>query len=226
MAKRKTIQKRAKKRKSLRNLAQAPVVALSRFIALVVLVSFSLPLHAKTRIVFLGDSLTDGYGVAQEMAYPKLVETALNKKGHDVEVINAGISGSTSASGVSRLKWILKKPPDIVLLSLGGNDGLRGFDLAATEKNLLDTIALAKEKKVKVILAGMQIPLNYGEQYRKDFNALFPRVAKKMEIPLIPFLLEGVGGLKEMNLSDGIHPNEKGHQKISETVLPHLERLL
>lgn len=182
-----------------------------------VLALFAAPAFA-TKIVVLGDSLTEGYGVSKEKAYPALVEKALRAKGKDVTVVNGGSSGATSASGPPRLKWFLKGKPDMMLLALGANDALRGFDLAATERNLATTIEAAQKAGVKVLLAGMKAPTNYGEEYRKRFEGLYGRLAKRFSVPLLPFLLEGVGGHPELNLADGIHPNEKGHEVVAKAV--------
>lgn len=170
-------------------------------------------------IVFLGDSLTEGYQLAKEEAYPALVERALKKSGKDVKVINGGVSGATSASGPKRLDWYLKAKPDILVLALGANDGLRGLKILETEKNLSLVVEKAKEQGITVILAGMKMPTNMGESYRKDFEKIFPAIAKKYKIKLIPFLLEGVGGKPEFNLPDGIHPNPKGHEIMAKLVL-------
>lgn len=178
------------------------------------------------RLLILGDSLTEGYGIALSAAYPALLEKKIKASGKNWDVINAGISGSTSASGPSRLKWQLKTKPDIMILALGANDGLRGIDVKATEKNLADTIELAKNAKVTVILAGMLLPPNYGADYRKKFESIYHHLAKKYQLKKIPFLLEGVAGHPELNLADGIHPNEKGHQIISELVYKNIKDLL
>lgn len=186
---------------------------------------FTLAIHAKT-IVVLGDSLTEGYQLSKEEAFPHLVETKLKKMGKDVKVINAGSSGATSASGLKRLDWYLKAKPDILILILGANDGLRGLEPVDTEKNLSSVIEKAQGLGIKVILAGMQMPTNYGTEYRKEFAEIYPKLSKKYKIKLIPFILEGVGGIPEMNLPDGIHPNARGHVIMSETVLKSLEGLL
>jgi acyl-CoA thioesterase-1 len=181
---------------------------------------------ATVRILALGDSLTEGYGVEKDEAYPFLLEQALRDRGHDVEVVNAGISGSTSASALGRLKWYLRAKPDILILALGANDGLRGLSVAKMQQNLEQTIDLAQSRGMKVLLAGMQMPLNYGPEYTASFREAFPEVAERRQVALIPFLLEGVGGIPEMNIADGIHPNPQGHQVITQTVLQHLEPLL
>lgn len=183
--------------------------------------------HAKTTIVFLGDSLTEGYGLAKTEAFPFLFEQALKAKGYnDIKVVNGGISGSTSASAVSRLKWYLRIKPTILVLALGANDGLRGLDPKAMKKNLATTIQLALDRNIRVVLAGMKIPRNYGSQYTQEFEEVYPELAKDFKIPLIPFLLDGVAAKPEMNLPDGIHPNQQGHQIIAKLVLENLLPLL
>jgi acyl-CoA thioesterase I len=179
-----------------------------------------------TRILFLGDSLTEGYGIAVEDAYPALVEHALKKDGFSVTVVNAGVSGSTTSSGPSRLRWHLKAKPDIVVVALGANDGLRGLPVTEIRKNLITTIELAKDQKLKILLAGMKMPPNYGAQYSKNFEAIFPELAKKYAIPLVPFLLDQIAGEPDLNLADGIHPNEKGHQLMAKTMTQALKPLL
>lgn len=179
------------------------------------------------RIVVLGDSLTDGYGVSKEDAYPSLLQTKLREGGFkQASVVNAGISGSTTASAKSRLQWHLKKKPDILLIALGANDGLRGMKLEQTKRNLSELIELARTKGIRILLAGIQIPPNYGKEYVEGFRGIYLSLAKEHSLPMIPFLLEGVGGEKEMNLPDGIHPNEQGHRKMAENVYPHLIKLL
>jgi acyl-CoA thioesterase-1 len=191
----------------------------------------SLPLAAGAGdgvvVVCLGDSLTEGYGVEPEQSWPSLLESRLRANGHPgVRVVNAGISGSTSASAVSRLRWLLASEPDVVILALGGNDGLRGLALEATEKNLADAIALAKSRGVRVVLAGMKLPPNYGPDYTRGFEAMFPALARRYEVALIPFLLEGVAARPDKNLPDGIHPNASGYEIVVENVLEALLPLL
>lgn len=183
---------------------------------------FSFSAFAET-ILFLGDSLTEGYRLAKEEAYPALIEKKLKKEHEDIKVINGGVSGATSASGMKRLDWYLKAKPDIMVLALGANDGLRGLKVKDTEKNLSSVIEKAQNQGIKVILAGMKMPTNYGEPYRTHFQEMFPKLAKKYKIKLIPFLLEEVATIKELNLSDGIHPNAEGHKVMASTVLKVLE---
>jgi acyl-CoA thioesterase-1 len=177
----------------------------------------------KIKILFLGDSITAGYGVAKEDAYPALLGQTLESLGiHHVEIINGSISGSTTASALSRLKWFQKASPDILVLALGANDGLRGLSVENMADNLGKAISFAKNNKMNVILGGMQIPPNYGPEYADAFKQVFTTLAEDHEIVLIPFLLEGVGGRSDMNQPDGIHPNREGHQQIAKTVFPFI----
>jgi acyl-CoA thioesterase-1 len=177
----------------------------------------------KIKILFLGDSITAGYGVAQEESYPALLGQKLESFGiHHVEIINGSISGSTTASALSRLKWFLKASPDLLVLALGANDGLRGLSVENMEENLGRAISFAKNSNMDVILAGMQIPPNYGPEYADDFKQVFTTLADLHGVVLIPFLLDGVGGRANMNQPDGIHPNREGHQQIAKTVFPFI----
>ena len=189
---------------------------------------FCLPLlaHAEKKLLVLGDSLTEGYGVAKEKAFPALLEAKLKAAGGKLKewtVINSGVSGSTSASAPSRLDWALKSKPDAVLLALGANDGLRGIKPAATKESLRKAVRAAKEKKIEIFLAGMEMPPNFGKEYRDEFRKVFSEVAKEEKIPLLPFLLEGVGGNPKLNLEDGIHPNEAGHRIVADHVFAFLK---
>jgi acyl-CoA thioesterase-1 len=177
-------------------------------------------------ILFLGDSLTEGYQLAKEDAYPAVIEQTLKKTHSDIKVINGGVSGATSASGLKRLDWYLKAKPDFIVIALGANDGLRGLKIANTEKNLSDVIEKAQTRNMTVILAGMKMPTNYGEPYRTEFENLFSKLAKKYKVKLVPFILEGVGGNPKLNLADGIHPNPEGHKIMAKTFLKVLEPLL
>jgi acyl-CoA thioesterase I len=182
-----------------------------------------------TTVLCLGDSLTEGYGLSKEEAWPAVLDGLIKAEGiTDVSVINAGISGSTSASAVSRLKWHLKslKKPAIVILELGPNDGLRGLDPRATESNLLNVIRLAKDNDLRVLLAGMQMPPNYGPKYTEEFKLVFPRLAKSQGLDLIPFFLEGVAAQSKLNLADGIHPNADGYKVIAKTVWRYLKPMV
>ena len=190
------------------------------------LILFSGICFSQTLIVALGDSLTEGFGVRKEEAYPFLVEKQLLSKGHAVKVVNAGISGSTSASAHSRIKWHIRSKPDIIIIALGGNDGLRGLSVAHMKKNLSKAIELAQAEKIQVLLSGMQIPLNYGKEYTETFRDVFYELAESYKLSIIPFLLKDVGGVPSLNQPDGIHPNPEGHKIIAVTVLKSLEPLL
>ena len=200
------------------------------FIGLVLVIfvvtAFSGITYAQTLIVALGDSLTEGFGVAKEEAYPHLLEQKLLQKGHAVKVINAGISGSTSASAASRLRWYIRTNPDIVIVALGGNDGLRGLSVEHMKSKLAEAIELALSEKIQVLLAGMQIPRNYGTEYTESFRNAFYELAEQYNLQMIPFLLKGVGGVSSLNQADGIHPNPEGHQILTRTVIEYLEPLL
>lgn len=179
------------------------------------------------RILFLGDSITAGLGVEKEAAFPAVVGRMLKQQRiASVSVINAGISGSTTASGLSRLKWHLKTAPHVLVLALGANDGLRGLSLDSMAQNLDDTIALALENNLCVILAGMEMPPNYGPEYTEQFRRTFRDLAEKHGISLIPFLLDQVGGEADMNQADGVHPNPAGHRQIAAAVLPYIKECL
>ncbi len=174
-------------------------------------------------IVALGDSLTEGYGLRKEEAYPALLQERLAKTYPQVKVINAGISGSTSASAESRLKWQLKNKPQILFLALGANDGLRGLDVQQMKTNLEKTIKMAKANDMYVILAGMKMPMNYGDDYRKKYESVFLELSKTYKLDYVPFLLEGVATNKNLNLADGIHPNAEGYKIIADALVPYLK---
>lgn len=177
-------------------------------------------------VVFLGDSLTAGLGLPVDQAFPAVVAEELAKRGRPIRVVNAGVSGDTTAGGLRRAEWVLSQKPNVVVLALGANDGLRGLPLEETEKNLRGIVAKAREAGARVLLCGMLIPTSYGPQYQEGFGRLFPRLAKEEGLPLVPFLLEGVAGRKELNLEDGIHPNPEGQRLLARNVLPALEAIL
>jgi len=182
----------------------------------------------KKLILFFGNSLTAGYGIEAEDAFPGLTAARIDSLGLDYRVINAGLSGETTASGLSRLDWFLEEEPAIFILELGGNDGLRGITPSETKKYLKGIIQLVKGKypETIIVLAGMQIPPNMGQEYTKEFSELFPQVAAEENVELIPFLLEGVAGNPDLNLPDGIHPTEEGHLIVFETIWVTLKNLL
>ncbi len=175
------------------------------------------------KIVVLGDSLAAGFGLDVEMAFPSRVEETLLRRGWAVEVINAGVSGDTTAGGRSRLEWLLSQDPDLVVVGLGANDGLRGGSLAEMESNLRDIVERSLGSGARVLVLGMKIPLNYGPDYAAAFESIYQRLAREYDLALMPFLLEGVGGRPELNQADGIHPNEEGQRRVASEVLPYLE---
>jgi acyl-CoA thioesterase-1 len=195
-----------------------------RWMLFIFLISTS-GVEAKT-ILFLGDSLTEGYQLAKEDAFPAVIERNLKPRFPDIKVINGGVSGATTASGLKRLNWYVKAKPEIMVLALGANDGLRGLNLKESEKNLSAVIQKAKDSGMSVLLVGMKMPTNYGEPYRTNFEKLFPKLAKKYQLPLVPFLLEDVGGNPKLNLPDGIHPNVDGHKIMAKTIQKILEPLI
>ncbi len=183
--------------------------------------------RAETRILFLGDSLTAGFGVKPEEAFPSVLKSMLHEKGYkNLIFINAGISGSTTASALSRLRWHKRVKPDILFLAMGANDGLRGLSLEAMEKNLNNTIETALAAGMKITLSGMEIPPNYGLEYTSGFREVFLSLAKKHNIPLMPFLLKDVAGLTRYNQGDGIHPNAEGYKIIAANALPYIIDML
>ncbi|GGF22752.1 arylesterase [Echinicola rosea] len=176
-------------------------------------------------VLFFGDSMSAGYGVDQEEAFPALIQKKIDSLGLPYKVINGGLSGETSASGLSRIDWFLEAKPDIFILELGGNDGLRGIKLSTTQENLQGIIDKVQKEypSAKILLAGMQIPPNMGEAYTTDFKEIFPSLAEQNDLILIPFLLEGVGGNPDLNQPDGIHPTAEGHKIVAKTVWKYLE---
>ena len=204
----------------MRNLAR-------RYFALALFLLAATPVFGGT-ILFLGDSLTAGRGVEESQAFPALIQEKIREKNLPFEVVNAGLSGDTSAGGLSRLDWILQRPIDVLVLELGANDGLRGLPVAAMKRNLQSIIdrVKAKNPQVKIVIAGMEIPPNYGANYAADFRAAFPELAAKNHAALIPFLLEGVGGHLDLNQADHIHPTAAGHKIVAENVWRVLEPLL
>ena len=181
-----------------------------------------------TTILFLGDSLTAGYGLTVEESFPTIAGNILKSMGKNITVINAGISGETSAGGLSRMDWVLRQPVDILFLELGANDGLRGLPVSQTEKNLQAIIdkVKTKNKNTKVVLAGMMVPPNMGPDYSRAFGQVFKTLAAKNNCTLMPFLLDGVAGIEKLNQPDGIHPNRDGHKIVGTQVAKILMPLL
>ncbi len=179
-------------------------------------------------ILFFGDSLTAGYGLSTEEAFPNLIEKELNKKENRAKIINAGLSGETSAGGLSRIDWLLRQSIDVFVLELGANDGLRGLHLDQTRKNLQSILDKVKAKypKARIVLAGMMVPPNMGKIYSEEFKNIYPDLAKKNGATLIPFLLKDVGGIEKLNQADGIHPNVEGHKIVAQNLLPVFQNLI
>ncbi len=180
----------------------------------------------RPRIVAFGDSLTAGFGVSGDDAYPAQLQRRLDELDHRYWVINAGVSGDTTAGGLRRVTWVLAGKPDIVILELGANDGLRGLSLEQTRSNLDSIIQQLQQAGVTVILAGMKLPPNYGQDYRNGFEAIYPVLAKQYRLLLIPFFLEGVAASSVLNQADGIHPTKAGYRIIVEQVLKTLSPVI
>ncbi|MCS6968409.1 MAG: arylesterase [Cytophagales bacterium] len=179
-------------------------------------------------ILFFGNSLTAGFGVEPEEAFPALIQQKIDSLGLPYRCVNAGLSGETSAGGKARIDWLLKQPVDILVIELGGNDGLRGIDPEETRKNLQAIIDKAKARypHITIVLAGMEAPPNMGQEYTRAFRRLYPELAQANQLSLIPFLLDKVGGEPSLNLPDGIHPTAQGHQIIAQTVWKTLYPIL
>ncbi len=181
---------------------------------------------ARPRVVALGDSLTAGYGLVESQSYPAVLQEKLNSEGYDFEVVNAGVSGDTTAGAIRRLAWALDGDVKVLIVGLGGNDGLRGLSVAEMKQNLTDIVQRARARNVVVILAGMEAPPNYGPEYVASFRTAFTDVAAKERVLFIPFLLARVAGQAALNQSDGIHPNVEGTRIVAETVWTVLRPVL
>ncbi|UMQ53011.1 arylesterase [Leptospira interrogans] len=181
------------------------------------------------RILFLGDSLTAGFGLNfPEEAFPALLEKELSKKGIVSQTINAGVSGDTSSGGLARLNWAMSSDFDLFVLELGANDSMRGISPDQTEKNLKEIISKVRKKnsKAKILLLGMKTFPNLGKEYRKKFEAVFPKIAKEENLILVPFFLDGVAGIKNLNQKDGIHPTAEGHRILAKNLIPFFQKIL
>jgi acyl-CoA thioesterase-1 len=177
-------------------------------------------------IVFLGDSLTAGLGLDAPLSFPSVIQQRLDERGLPFAVVNAGVSGDTSAGGLRRLEWSLQGNPRVLIVALGGNDGLRGLPPEDLKKNLAAIIEAGQHAGLQVILAGMEAPPNNGPDYTARFRRVYPELAKTYDIPLIPFLLQGVAGDPALNQADGIHPNQEGARRVADTVWSALEPVL
>ena len=177
----------------------------------------------RPKIVILGDSLTAGYGLEKPQSFPSLLQQRLDASGLKYEVVNAGVSGDTTAGGLRRLDWSIEGNTRILVVALGGNDGLRGLPVTDSRKNLSEIITRAQGRGITVILAGMEAPPNYGPTYTGEFRAMFRDLAREYRVALVPFLLDGVAGVPSLNISDGIHPNPEGARIVERTVWKALE---
>jgi acyl-CoA thioesterase-1 len=169
-------------------------------------------------VAFLGDSLVAGLHLAPDEAFPAVLQRRLAREGRPFRLMNAGVSGSTTAAGLARADWILKREPEVVVICLGANDGFRGIPHEAIEKNLRAILDKVREKGARALLLGIRLPPNYGQEYVAGFDAVFARVAEETKTPFVPYFMKGVGGVAEMNLPDGIHPTPKGHRRLAENV--------
>jgi acyl-CoA thioesterase-1 len=196
------------------------------FLALSVLLMTNSHGSQPINLVVMGDSLTAGYGLQSSEAFPARLEAALRKRGHDVVVENAGVSGDTAKQGLERLDWSVDQTADAVIVELGANDALRGVDPNETRRSLDDIIAKLRARNLPVMIAGMQAPPNLGASYKELFDAIYPELARKHEVPLYPFFLEGVATRQNFNLEDGIHPNAQGVEEMVRRMLPKVEEFL
>lgn len=181
---------------------------------------------SRPRIVAFGDSLTAGLGVQINESYPAQLQRRLDGLGYHYRVINAGVSGDTTAGGLRRVSWVLNSKPELVILELGANDGLRGISVDETQLNLRQIVRRLQEARVTVILAGMKLPPNYGQDYTTRFEAMYRSLAREHQVPFIPFFLEGVGGTSSLNQADGLHPTREGYKVVVEYLLKVLRPML
>jgi acyl-CoA thioesterase I len=177
-------------------------------------------------VAFLGDSLTSGWKLPESQAYPALVQRALRAKGREVRVLNAGVSGDTAAQGLKRLPAVLRRKPDVLVVALGINDGLRGMPPEVTEAGLRQILVRAQAAHVRVLLAGLRISASHGDEHARRFGEIYPRLAAELRVPLVPFLLEGVAGQPALNYRDGLHPTAEGQTLLARNVLASIELLL
>ena len=198
------------------------------FVLGVITALFPEPVYSKEKAVVLafGDSLTAGYGVKDEESYPSKLQQKISSAGFSHKVVNAGVSGDTTAGGVRRIRWLMKHEPEIVILALGANDGLRGLSIDEMRKNLEIMITICREHNAQILLAGMKALPNYGEDYMREFETVFPELAKKHDLIFLPFLLEGVAGERQYTQPDGLHPLASGYSIITDLVWERLKPML
>jgi len=201
-----------------RLLPIAKVMTLALLVNLYTNISYG----ADYTILALGDSLSAGYGLNKGESFPAQLEKKMLDEGHDIRMINAGVSGDTTKGGLARLNWALADKPDMVIVELGANDGLRGLDPALMQDNLDKILSQLKQRNIKVLLAGMYAPPNFGEDYGQKYNEVFPALAKRHNVTLYPFFLDGVAGIPKLNLEDGIHPTKEGIAIIVKRILPYV----
>ena len=208
-----------------------PLVAFATLFAAITVIplkseTMAAPAGGEIVIVALGDSLTAGYQLPQRAAFPVQLENALRSRGADVKVINAGVSGDTAADGLARLEWALPDNADAVIIELGANDALRGIPVAETTKMLDGILVKLRERKLPVLIAGMEAPRNWGPEYAAAYRAMYAELSRKYEAPLYPFFLDGIAMDASLNLPDGLHPTEQGVARIVERILPSVEELI
>jgi acyl-CoA thioesterase-1 len=177
-------------------------------------------------VLVLGDSIAAGLHLTLDQAFPAVLQRLLVERGTPFQLVNAGVSGDTTAGGLARVGWVLRSRPDVVVVELGANDGLRGQPPEAIEQNLRAVVEACRAGGAEVLLLGLRMPPSLGPEYAREFDAVFPRVAEALDVAFVPYFMEGVGGVAELNLDDGIHPTPEGHRRLAENVAPELERLL
>jgi acyl-CoA thioesterase-1 len=187
---------------------------------------FTAEAPSRPRVVFLGDSLTAGLGLTADRAFPAVLQARLNELGYEFDVVNAGVSGDTSAGGLRRLDWALEGDVRVLVLALGANDGLRGLSIEEMTRNLSQIITRARERRISVLLAGMEAPPNFGPEYTGKFREAFGDLARTHDVVFVPFLLDGVAGEATLNQRDGIHPNEEGARRVADHLWPALQPML
>ena len=184
------------------------------------------PAVAGPKVAFLGDSISAGLHLPSDQAFPAVVQRMLSARGKPFELLNAGLSGDTTAGGLRRVDWILKQQPALVVIELGANDGMRGQPVADIEQNLRAIVERVRERGAAVLLLGMRIPPSYGQSYVESFDAIYPRLAKELGVAFVPFFMQGVAADSKLNLPDGIHPTKEGHERLAENLAGPLERAL